>query len=160
MKAASAKQIKDELRKASPLFLNETLLRLARFKKENKELLTYLLFYKTEESEYITDVKVELDDLFEGLNLSNVYFTKKGLRKIIRNAIKYSRYTDQEVSILEIHLHLATLLCSLKLSFKKNKQVSNMFQSIMKKINLITASLHPDLQFDYKSQINELQNNY
>jgi len=44
MKAASSKEIKSALIEQSPTQLTELCLRLARFKKENKELLTYLLF--------------------------------------------------------------------------------------------------------------------
>ena len=44
MKAASISEIKTELKGLPPAQLTELCLRLARFKKENKELLTYLLF--------------------------------------------------------------------------------------------------------------------
>ena len=44
MKTATVKQIKDELSYKSANELKELCLHLSRFKKENKELLTYLLF--------------------------------------------------------------------------------------------------------------------
>ena len=44
MKAATVAQLKKELQFKSQEEIMELCLRLARFKKENKELLTYLLF--------------------------------------------------------------------------------------------------------------------
>ena len=44
MKASTVSELKEELKHLPPAQLLELCLRLARFKKENKELLTYLLF--------------------------------------------------------------------------------------------------------------------
>jgi hypothetical protein len=44
--------------------LTEICLRMAKFKKENKELLCYLLFDSNYEPEYIERVKNEIDILF------------------------------------------------------------------------------------------------
>ena len=44
MKAATINELKQELQNIPPAKVTELCLRLARFKKENKELLTYLLF--------------------------------------------------------------------------------------------------------------------
>jgi hypothetical protein len=43
MKSATSAEIKSELKKSSPTRLVELCLRLARYKKENKEMLTFLL---------------------------------------------------------------------------------------------------------------------
>ncbi len=160
MKAATAKQIKEAIANQSPVFLSETLLRLSRFKKENKELLTYLLFYENEEHEYIKDVKDELLELFKGINHSSVYFAKKGLRKIVRVAAKHVRYTNVDESVLEIYIYLATLFTSLPHTYKKNKQVANIYANILKKINALLNNIHPDLQYDYTQQLSILQNNF
>jgi hypothetical protein len=61
MKAASINEIKQELQSLPPSRLNELCLRLARFKKDNKELLTYLLFEAADETAYIESVKKEID---------------------------------------------------------------------------------------------------
>lgn len=160
MKAATAKQIKDAITKQSPAFLAETISRLSRFKKENKELLSYLLFYENEEDEYVKDVKEELLELFENINSSSVYFAKKSLRKIVRVSSKYIRYTGVDESAIEINIYLATLFTTLPNSFKKNKQVANMYAGILKKINLLLSALHADLQYDYTEQVSILQDNF
>ena len=61
MKAVTVKEISEELVNLSPKELRDLCLRLARFKKENKELLTYLLFEATDEEMYIESVKKEID---------------------------------------------------------------------------------------------------
>ena len=64
MKTATVKQLKDELKHNSSEELINLCLRLSRFKKENKELLTYLLFEAHDEDTYIENVKLEIDSLF------------------------------------------------------------------------------------------------
>ena len=61
-------------------------------KKENKELLTYLLFYGTDEVSYIEKVKEEIQLQFQEINTSTYYFIKKSVRKILRNT-KRSNYS-------------------------------------------------------------------
>ena len=53
MKTASVKEIKDELKFKTSDELRELCLQLSRFKKENKELLTYLLFEAQDEEAFI-----------------------------------------------------------------------------------------------------------
>ena len=60
MKAASVNDLKEELTQLPAEGLVEICLRLAKFKKENKELLNYLLFESHNEQEYINAVKNEI----------------------------------------------------------------------------------------------------
>ena len=62
MKAISLKDIKQELIHLSPNELQEICLRLSRFKKENKELLSYLLFHSSDEDAYIESIKKLIDE--------------------------------------------------------------------------------------------------
>ena len=92
MKAVTVKEISGELQNLSPNELRDLCLRLARFRKENKELLTYLLFEATDEAGYIESVKQEIDLQFGKVNRNSYYFIKKGLRKILLNTRKFIRY--------------------------------------------------------------------
>ena len=102
MKAATINELKQELVNTSPATLIELCLRLARFKKENKELLTYLLFEAHDTVAYIASVKEEMALQFAAINKSNVYFVKKTLRKILRTTNKYTRYSG--LATVEIEL--------------------------------------------------------
>jgi hypothetical protein len=108
MKAATIHEIKQELVNQSPSMLTELCLRLAKFKKDNKELLTYLLFEASDESAYIGNIKKEIDLGFEELPKPNLYLTKKSLRKILRTTAKQIRYTGSAQAEVE----LLTYFCS------------------------------------------------
>ena len=56
MKAASVKELKSALENIPPNQLLDICLRLVKFKKENKELATYILFDETDEAGYINNV--------------------------------------------------------------------------------------------------------
>src|SRR6478736_2918206 len=96
MKTASVHELKQELQSVAPGRLLELCLRLAKFKKENKELLTYLLFESHDEEAYIQSVKAMIDEGFDELGHTSVYLTKKSLRKILRLTNKYIRYTGSK----------------------------------------------------------------
>ena len=80
LKALTLKKIKDELEYRSSKDLVELCLQLAKFKKENKELLTYLLFEAHNEEMYVESVKEYMDTLFEEMNTKRrVFFTSEKL---------------------------------------------------------------------------------
>ena len=150
MKAASANEIKQELKSRDQKELIELCLRLSRFKKENKELLTYLLFEANDLSFYIKEVKQEMDESFAQINTSNLYYAKKSLRKILRTANKYVRYTGDKIAEVEILLHYLTNLKGMKLNWQKNVAINNLYKKQLQKIEAAIEALHEDLQYEYK----------
>ncbi len=64
MKASSLNEIKNELSELKPSEVMELTLRLARYKKESKELLTYLLFEAHDEEAFIRNIKNDMDQQF------------------------------------------------------------------------------------------------
>ncbi|MGB0886430.1 MAG: hypothetical protein ACPGR5_08385, partial [Chitinophagales bacterium] len=93
MKTATVRELKLELAEKSPKELIEICLTLSKFKKENKELLTYLLYEKDNEETYIKDIKAEVEEMFLDLNTKSLYYVKKSIRKILRTIKKYIRYS-------------------------------------------------------------------
>jgi len=81
MKIESIVTIKKELKHLSKEELLELCLRLGKFKKENKALLTYLLFESHDEDGYVASVKTSLDELFEGINTDSYFYMKKDYQK-------------------------------------------------------------------------------
>ena len=88
MKAAGVKAIKEELKMRSREDLMELCLNLSKFKKENKELITYLLFEAGDENYFIQGIKDEIDAEFDEVNRKSYYYVKKSIRKILRNTKK------------------------------------------------------------------------
>ena len=156
MRSATAQEIKQELKTLKPAELIELSLRLARFKKENKELLTYLLFEAGDEQSFIKSVKDEIEVSFGTINLSHLYFAKKTLRKIVRIINKYCRYSPHKQTEIELRIFFCQQLVSSGIPITRNAVISNIYDGQMKKINALLATLHEDLQHDYKRDIKEL----
>ena len=158
MKAATSNELKQELQASTPKQLLELCLRLARFKKENKELLTYLLFEAHDEASYIQSVKNDMDEQFAELSQFNLYLTKKSLRKILRNTNKYIRYTGSKLAETELLIHYCKNIHSAKIPFHKSTALSNLYNQQLKKINAAVILLHEDLQHDYWREIEVISN--
>jgi hypothetical protein len=156
MKSATIHEIKQELSTVKPAELVELCLRLGRFKKENKELLTYLLFEAHDEHGYINGIKKEIDELFAEINLSQLYFAKKSLRKIVRIINKYCRYSGSKPTEVELRIYFCTQLKDSGIPIKRNPVINNLYLSQLKKINTVLMTLHEDLQYDYRKDLDEL----
>jgi hypothetical protein len=156
MKSATIHEIKQELSTARPAELIELCLRLGRFKKENKELMTYLLFEANDEQGYVTGIKKEIDEQFATINLSQLYFAKKSLRKIARIINKYCRYSASKPTEVELRIYFCTQLKESGIPIKRNAVINNLYNSQLKKIQTVLAALHEDLQYDYQKELEGL----
>lgn len=156
MKAATAQEIKAALKELDAKSLMDICLRLSRYKKENKELLTFLLFEVDDLPAYIKSVNEEINDAFGAVNASSVYFAKKGIRKALRIANKYIRYAGSKTAEVEILLHYCTNFRGLKITWQNSTLLSNIYKSQLKKIEAAINSLHEDLQYDYRRSFERL----
>ena len=156
MKAATVKELKIELEGRSPKELLELCLKLSKFKKENKELLTYLLYEADDEEGYIRSVKSEIDNGFEEVNTKSYYFIKKSVRKILRNIKKYIRYSKKKQTEVELLIYFCKKLKAMQPPYRRNKILTNHFNRELGMAKKAIAMLHEDLQFDYKVELEEL----
>jgi len=157
MKAATVRELKNELGTVEKKQLLELCLRLSKYKKDNKELLTYLLFEAHDEQGYIASIKREIDEQMAALNRSNLYYTKKGLRKVLRMATKFIRYSGQKETAVEVLIYFCSEIKRFGIPIKKSKVLTNMYEMQLKKIRIALATLHEDLQYDYKMELEQLQ---
>jgi hypothetical protein len=157
MKAVSVVTIKKELQHRSSEELMALCLRLSKFKKENKELLTYLLFESHDETGYIETVKQELDEQFETINTDSYFYIKKSIRKILRNLKKYARYSLKKETEVELLLYFCDRLKNFNPSIKRNVTLTNIYERQILSIKKIVATLHEDLQYDYNLELEELE---
>ena len=156
METAPIGQIKKELGNLPAEELKELILRLAKFKKENKELLSYLLFEAYNEQEYIRQVKDEINLEFRNLNRSSYYLAKKTLRKVLKSTNKYIRFSGKKKTEIELLLYFCKKMKESKLNYKANRVVFNMYLTQVKRINKVISQLHEDLQFDYREALENL----
>jgi uncharacterized FlaG/YvyC family protein len=156
METSSLSDIKKELGSLPPELITEHCLRLIKYKKENKELLSYLLFEAADEQTYIRRVKEEIDGQFNNLNKTNLYLAKKTLRKVLRTTNKYIRFSMHKTTEIELLIYYCQKLRKSGLPVSRNKVLKNMYQRQFDRINKVLSTLHEDLQFDYLSEIEML----
>jgi hypothetical protein len=156
MKAVSVVTIRKELKHLPANELAELCLRLSRFKKENKELLTYLLFESHNETGYIESVKAYMDEEFKRINRDSFFYIRKSVRKILRNVKKYTRYSQKKETEVELLLYFCEILKDFKPSIKRSTQLQNMYNRQLLLAKKIINTLHEDLQYDYNLMLEDL----
>lgn len=157
MKAASINDIRKELAEKDTRELQALCLRLARYKVENKELLSYLLFEADDEAGYIAALKSEVDEMFEALPQGNVYFVKKALRRILRVVNKHLKYSAIPQTEVEVRLHCCVCILDKHVPLANSTVLSNMYSQQVKKIGAALAKLPEDLQFDYAQDLDRVK---
>lgn len=153
MTFASLAEIKKELQQTDADVIQSLCLRLAKYKKENKELLGYLLFESHDEASYVRQIKEDIDLQFEELKGRNLYIIKKMLRKTLRYANRHIKYSDRDETDLELRIYFCEKVKGAKIPLDNSPALFNLYQGQLKKINTILAKLPEDLQSDYANAI-------
>ena len=156
MKAAGLKQIKTALEDLPHHALVDICSRLGRYKLENKELLTYLVFEASDEQGYVNSIKESLHLMFTEVNIKNLYFLKKNLRKILRVANRFIKYSGNPETEVQVLLYILEEIKALKVDFTKSQQLMNLYSGIISKTTKNIKQLHEDLQYDYQRQFNSI----
>ena len=156
MQTSSIAYLKKEIQAMPQTELVAVCTQLIKFKKENKELLYYLLFESTNEQNYVNNLKDEVSVLFEVVNTQTIYFAKKTIRKILRFIFKYSKFSSQITTKIELLIHFCEQMNALPLDWQSSKVMVNIYESQIKKIKTDLLTLHEDLQFDYRDRIGAL----
>lgn len=156
MKSASLAQIRKELKTLSREEVIELCEKLIKYKRDNKEFLNYLLFDSVDEDEYARQIKIEVSEAFSATNTKGFYLAKKSIRRALRIANKYIKYSDQPETELDVLLHFCEELKSLDINFKRSKVLLNLYERQLVKINDICSDLHEDLQFEFRERLLEV----
>ncbi len=156
MKTATVSQLKHELKHQSQEELLALCLHLSKFKKENKELLTYLLFEASDEDSFIQGVKEEVSELFSQINTASYFYIKKSVRKILRIIKKYIRYSKKKETEVELLLYFCAELKEMNPPFYRNTSLQNIYDRQILLTKKAIATLHEDLQYDYNLELDEL----
>jgi hypothetical protein len=153
MKASSINNLKKELSTLPAGDVIDICLKLIKYKKENKELLTYLLFDANNEKEFINSIKEEMNTQFAEINHSHMYFAKKSIRKILKNTNKYIRYSGHKQTETELLIHFCSKLKESGIPIKSSNSLSNLYANQLRKIHQAISALHEDLQHDYLEEM-------
>jgi hypothetical protein len=156
IKPASLSLLKQELENLSAKEVQELCLKLAKYKKDNKELLSYLIFDAGDEAEYIKNVKAEIELQFREINTTHLYFVRKSIRKILRTTNKYIRYSGQKNTEAELLLFFCSKLKYSGIPYQSVSSLSNLYLNQLQKVRKAVSLLHEDLQYDYGREIERL----
>ena len=153
MKSASLAQIRKELKTLSREEVAELCEKLIKYKRDNKELLNYLLFESVDEDAYVEAIKEDVSEAFAATNTRGFYLAKKSIRRALRIANKYIKYSEQPETELDVLLHFCEELKALDINFKRSKVLVNLYERQLVKINDVYSDLHEDLQFEFKNRV-------
>ena len=156
MKTATISTLKKELAKLDHDELLTVCIRMAKFKIESKELLTYLLFKSADEINYANELCDEIDQHLDQPGRIH----KKTMRKIIRWMDKSLRFSGNKETELQVRIHFCRRIKSLPIHFDNCRVSVNMYATQLKKIDKAIFKVHPDLQFDFKQQMQGLGLNH
>ncbi len=137
--------------------LVELCLHLAKYKKDNKEFLGYLLFESHDNASFVNEIKAEVDAHFLELkSQTNLYYIKKSLRKLLRILTKYCKYIGDKAIAAELHIYFCLELKESGIPFGKSQLLVNMYEQQLKKINTLISTLHEDLQSDFTNDLEKI----
>ena len=155
MKVYGLADIKKELQFHDKGTLTELCLRLARYKKENKELLAYLLFEADNERSFIESVIAENGFMFSQLP-SNNYQMAKSMRKILRLLNKNIKFMGSKEAEIEFSISFCRNYIQYADRRGSYKPMRLIFTRQLEKIKKAIEKLHEDLQFDYAQDYNAM----
>lgn len=157
MKAASVKDLKKELQQRSPSELVALCLRLSKFKKENKELLSYLLFEADDEDTFIRQTEAEMLEQFSAINTKwSQVVIKKGVVKILRGVKTTIRYSGRKETEVELLLFFCAQMKAIRPSIKRIPVLQNLYERQLDRIRKVIPLLHEDLQHDYTVELDRI----
>ncbi|MBM3441097.1 MAG: hypothetical protein FJX89_00190 [Bacteroidetes bacterium] len=157
MRSATVKEIKDELSALPHKELVALLQRLARFKKDNKELLTYLLFESTDLDGYLTAIRQEMLEGMLDIRPWQSWLAKKTIRKTLRIAMKHIRLSSSRQAEADLLLHFIRLVLDSGIDLSTNLVVLNLCHVQARKARAAIEALHEDLQFEYRLACEQLE---
>lgn len=156
LKPAGVRDIKKELLHKDRESLEEVCMRLAKFKKENKELITYLLFWSNDEREFLREVQITIAEMMGEVNIKSVFYAKKTIRKVVRQMNRYIRYSGVKTTEIEARLFFCKEMKSLPMDWQWSKVMTNIYEGQLKNIKSAMQKVHEDLQRDYERDLEEL----
>lgn len=149
--------IKKELINLSKEELIHHCLRMAKYKRDNKELLNYLLFEAGDEEGYVSDIKEDISAAFKVINRETFYYAKKNIRRIHRMVTKHIKHSGIKKTEIELLLFFCHQMQICGVSFKESKVMINLYERQVKNIEKAINSLHEDIRVDYEAELDEVE---
>ncbi|WP_154665709.1 hypothetical protein [Saccharicrinis fermentans] len=130
---------------------------MTKYKKENKELLNYLLFEADSEDDYIAALKEDISKAFEEINQQTFYYTKKNIRRILKMTTKHIKYSSKKETEIELLIFFCQQMQNCGVSFRDSPVMQNLYKRQVNNIEKALHKLHEDIRIDYEDDIEEIQ---
>lgn len=156
MKSASLADIRKELKSLSREEVIALCEKLAKYKKDNKEYLNYLLFDSIDEDGYAQRVKHDVAEAFNATNTSGFYLAKKSIRRALRIANKYIKYSDRKETEVDVLIFFCEEMNSLEMNWKRSRVLVNLYNRQLAKIKKLLSEIHEDLRFEFEDRLSDI----
>jgi DNA-directed RNA polymerase specialized sigma54-like protein len=156
MKIASLAELKKELKYLSEKELQEIILDLGRFSRENKAYLFFKLFEKENPRIFVEMVKEELEHEFQNANTRNFHFAKKSAQTIRKKLNKQLKLSKVKTTQIELIIFFCQNLKDYGYLQYHHPVITNLFDIQMGKAQKLIEKLHEDLQYDYQLILDEI----
>lgn len=157
MKIASLAELKKELKFLSEKELQETILDLSKFSRDNKAYLFFKLFEKENPRIFVEMVKEELEHEFQNANTRNFHFAKKSAQTIRRKLNKHLKLSKDKTNQIELIIFFCQNLKDYGYLQYHHPVITNLFDIQIGKAQKLIEKLHEDLQYDFKLILDELR---
>lgn len=156
MKIASLAELKKELKFLSEKELQETILDLSKFSRDNKAYLFFKLFEKENPRIFVEMVREELEHEFQNANTRNFHFAKKSAQTIRRKLNKHLKLSKDKTNQIELIFFFCQNLKDYGYLQYHHPVITNLFDIQISKAQKLIEKLHEDLQYDYQLILDEL----
>ncbi|MFC3881166.1 hypothetical protein ACFOSV_13315 [Algoriphagus namhaensis] len=157
MKFPSLAQLKKELKLLDESELQDLLVDLSKFSRDNKAYLFFKLNEREQPNLYVEMVQEELENEFSNARSDHYYYAKKSAQKIRRKMNKLLKLTKDKSQQVEIILYFCERLKEEGFLNHHSTVMDNLYQIQLNKAKKLVSSLHEDLQYDLEMRFNELE---
>jgi hypothetical protein len=157
MNTASISEIRNELNNLSTKELKELCLKLAKFKKENKEYTSYLLFDAHNPTALLQKAKDDISYQIAQCHPSNLYLGKKSIRKAVKTTNYYIKFANSPQIEVELLIHFCSSMLNCNIQIHNHPVIENIYIRAFNKAKKAISNLHEDLQYDYGQIIKNIE---
>jgi hypothetical protein len=147
--------LKKELLELSKPELIQLCLRVAKLKRENKELLAYLIFDSEDPLFYAQKLKPEIKEVFKQ-PFQHAYYLTKSIRKAMRLITKYYRFTSNKQGETELLIYLVEEFYLSWRNEYRYQALGKVIYRCLEKAQSNLKKIDEDFRADFEDPINEL----
>ncbi|MHA7128789.1 hypothetical protein [Algoriphagus namhaensis] len=156
MKFPSLAQLKKDLKQLNEQELQNLIVDLSKFSRDNKAYLFFKLNELDQPNLYVEMVQEELEQEFANARSNHSYYAKKSAQKIRRKMNKLLKLSKDKSQQVEVILYFCERLKEEGFLNHHSSVLDNLYQVQVNKAKKLIQGLHEDLQYDYDLRLDEM----